>query len=127
MTAPQPRFCISRAEDAAFRPLTGYRDWLAIRDLGLAEATHGQYFAHVTRAAELGGTTGPHYHDMDFQIIYVLKGWVKFAYETEGEVTLKAGDFVYHPPRMVHDLTAYSEDVELFELCSPADYATVDL
>jgi quercetin dioxygenase-like cupin family protein len=127
MTSSEQKFCLSRAQDADFVPLTGYRDWLKIRDLGLSEATNGQHFAHVTRANELGGTTGPHYHEVDFQILYVLKGWVKFEYEEEGEVTLNVGDFVYHPPRMVHNLVDYSPDVELFELLSPAQYATIDL
>ena len=76
---------------------------------------------------EHGATTGVHYHEVDFQILQVLKGWVKFAYEEEREVTLKVGDFVYHPPRMVHNLVDYSADVELFELLSPARHATIDL
>ena len=47
---------------------------------------------------------------MTFQMIYVLKGWVKFWYEREGELMLKAGDFVYHPPRAAHDLLEYRTD-----------------
>ncbi len=54
--------------------MTGFRDWLEVRNLGLAEATQGAYWAHVGRAKDLGCGTGPHYHEMDFQIIYVLKG-----------------------------------------------------
>lgn len=122
-----PKFCLSRGEDGEFKPMTGYRDWLKIRDLGLSDATHGQYDAWVTRANDLGGSTGRHYHEYDFQIMFVLKGWVKMYYEGEGEFILRAGDFVYHPPRHVHDFMDYSPDIEIFELASPADHSAIDV
>lgn len=62
MSVQQPGFCLSRGNDARFEPMTGYRDWLKIRDLGLSEATHGQFDAWVTRANQMGGSTGRHYH-----------------------------------------------------------------
>lgn len=127
MPRPKPAFCLSRAKDATFTPMTGYRDWLKIRDLGLSEATHGDYDAWVTRANDLGGSTGRHYHEYDFQIMFVLKGWVKMYYEGEGEFVLEAGDFVYHPPRHVHDFMEYSEDIEIFELAAPANHHSIDL
>ena len=120
------KFCISRAKEANFAN-DQFRDWLTARDLGLSEATNGAYGAQVTRAKELGHATGPHYHEMTFQIIYVLKGWVTLWYEGEGEFTLSKGDFVYHPPTATHDLRHYSEDVELLELFAPAHPKTVDV
>ena len=120
------KFCVSRAKEAIFRK-DQFRDWLTSRDLGLSEATNGAYGAQVTRARELGHATGPHSHEMTFQIIYVLKGWVKLWYEGEGEFTLSEGDFVYHPPTAIHDLRDYSEDVELLELFAPAHPKTVDV
>ena len=107
--------------------MSGYRDWFAIRDLGLSEATHGQYDAYVTRANELGGKGGRHYHEYNFQIMFVLKGWVKMWHEGEGEFILKPGDFVYHPPRHVHDLLDYSEDFEILEMFSPKIRASIDV
>ena len=120
-------FCMSLADDAHFEPMHGYRDWLKIRDLGLSDATHGAYDAWVTRANDLGRSTGRHYHNYDFQIMYVTRGWVKIFYQGKGEFVLKAGDFVYHPPGHVHDFTEYSEDIEIFELASPADHSCVDV
>ncbi len=122
-----PKFCLSRGKDAEFKPMTGYRDWLKIRDLGLSEATDGQFDAWVTRANDLGGSTGRHYHEYDFQIMYVTKGWVKMYYEGEGEFVLHAGDFVYHPPRHIHDFMEYSDDIEIFELASPANHSAIDV
>lgn len=124
-TTEETKFCISRADE----PFTddGFRDWLIKRDFGLAAATNGAYGGQVTRAREIGHTTGPHWHPMTFQLVYVLKGWVKFWYEGEGEYTFKAGDFVYHPPRAAHNLLDYSEDMELLEIFSPAEPGTMDL
>jgi quercetin dioxygenase-like cupin family protein len=119
------KLCISRAKDAVFAD-DQFRDWLAARDLGLAEATGGAFGGQVTRAKELGHATGPHFHEMTFQVVYVLKGWVTFWYEGEGEFTFEQGDFVYHPPTAVHDLRDYSEDVELLELFAPAHPKTHD-
>jgi len=127
MTERKPIFCLSKAKDAKFEPMSGYRDWFAIRDLGLSEATHGQYDAYVTRANELGGKGGRHYHEYNFQIMFVLKGWVKMWHEGEGEFILKPGDFVYHPPRHVHDLLDYSEDFEILEMFSPKIRASIDV
>lgn len=127
MSDPAAKFCLSRARDAHFEPMHGYRDWLKIRDLGLSAATHGKFDAWVTRANDLGGSTGRHYHNYEFQIMYVTRGWVKMYYEGEGEFVLEAGDFVYHPPRHVHDFMDYSEDIEIFELASPADHSAIDV
>ncbi|MDX1430448.1 MAG: cupin domain-containing protein [Rhodothermales bacterium] len=125
-TATGNKLCISRAENAAFGA-DQFRDWLTARDLGLAAATDGAYGAQVTRARAPGHATGPHYHEMTFQIVYVLRGWVTFWYEGEGEFTLGEGDFVYHPPTAVHDLRAYSDNVELLEIFAPAHPKTVDV
>lgn len=127
MSSTQSSFCLSRAEDAHFEPMHGYRDWLKIRDLGLKTATQGAYDAWVTRANDLGGSSGRHYHNYEFQIMYVIRGWVKMFYEGEGEFVLRAGDFVYHPPRHVHDFMEYSADIEIFELASPADHSCVNV
>jgi quercetin dioxygenase-like cupin family protein len=118
-TTDEGRFCISRAADAKFTN-DPFRDWLTSRDFGLDEATNGAFGGQITRARELGHTTGPHRHNMTFQMVYVLKGWVKFWYEGEGEFVFKEGDFVYHPPRALHDLRDYSADVELLEIFAPA-------
>jgi mannose-6-phosphate isomerase-like protein (cupin superfamily) len=40
---------------------------------------------------------------------------------------LQAGDFVYHPPQHIHDFMEYSDDIEIFELASPADHSAIDV
>ncbi len=63
MSEAEHKFSLSRAKDGKFEPMTGYRDWLKIRDLGLSETTNGTFDAWVTRANDLGSTTGRHYHE----------------------------------------------------------------
>ena len=127
MTEEETKFLVTRATEGQFEPMTGYRDWLKINDLGLSEATNGQFDAWKTKAVELGGSTGRHYHNYDFQIMYVIKGWVKMYYEGEGEMILNEGDFVYHPKGHVHDFMEYSEDLELLEIASPANHHSIDV
>lgn len=119
-------FSLSRAKGAKFRK-DGLRAFFEYRDLGIKEATHGRFNAEVIRAGTVKNYTraGRHYHKLDFQLVYVLKGWVKFEYEGEGSFTLKAGDCVLQPPEIRHELTAFSKDMELLEVTSPADFRTL--
>ena len=41
----------------------------------------------------------PHYHDVDFQMVYVLKGWFTSEFEGEGVHTFHAGSCWIQPPR----------------------------
>jgi mannose-6-phosphate isomerase-like protein (cupin superfamily) len=122
-------FSISRAEDAVFK--TGLRSFMEYRDLGIDHATHGQFRAHVIRikkdapGAHDLHTTGLHKHACDFQMFYVLKGWMKFVYEGHGEQTVRAGDCVLQPAGIVHNELECSDDVEILEIYSPAVHQTL--
>ena len=58
------------------------------------------------------------------QMVYILKGWVVFEYEGEGEVMLRPGSCVLQPPGIRHREIKHSDDLELIEICSPAEFAT---
>jgi mannose-6-phosphate isomerase-like protein (cupin superfamily) len=128
MSAPKQSFTVSRAEGAEYK--TGLRSFMEYRDLGIAEATHGQFRAHVIRIKKDGPgahdlhTTGLHQHLCDFQMFYVLKGWIRFVYEGQGEHTFRAGDCVLQPPSIVHNELECSDDVEVLEIYSPAVHET---
>ncbi|MBI1394928.1 MAG: cupin [Betaproteobacteria bacterium] len=130
MTALKQKFSVSYAKDAVYKD--GLREFLEYRDLGIADATHGQYRAHVIRVkADHRGTdhdmhtTGLHQHMCDFQMVYVLKGWISFVYEgQEGEFTFRAGDCFLQPPGIVHNELRCSDDLELIEIYSPAVHET---
>jgi mannose-6-phosphate isomerase-like protein (cupin superfamily) len=132
MSAPQQQlFSVSRAKDAVYKP--GLRSFMEYRDLGIEKATHGQFRAHVIRIKpDAGGdhelhTTGLHKHLCDFQMFYVLKGWIKFVYEGEGEHLFRAGDCVLQPAGIVHNELECSDDLEVLEIYSPAVHQTVAL
>ena len=120
----QQKLTISRAGDGGFKA-GGLRSFFEYRDLGIGEATGGRFHAQVIRAKQACGEgTGRHRHALDFQMVYILKGWADFTYEGQGEVTLRAGDSVLQPPGILHELTACSDDLEMIEITAPADFET---
>lgn len=120
---PTPRTMVRHAADSGFD--RGLRAFFEYRDLGIRDATHGAFGAHVIRAVP-GEHPEPkwHTHDLAFQMVYVLKGWVRFEYEDIGEVELRPGDCVHQPPRVRHREIAHSDDLELIEITAPAEFAT---
>jgi quercetin dioxygenase-like cupin family protein len=124
-TAAWPRgFALSHAADATWNE--GLRAFFSYRDLGVAEATAGRVGAHVIRAREASSDPGErHRHTLDFQLVYVLRGWVDFEYEGVGRVRLEAGSSVVQPPGIRHAELAHSADVEMLEITLPARFETV--
>jgi mannose-6-phosphate isomerase-like protein (cupin superfamily) len=60
-------------------------------------------------------------------MIYVPCGWVRFEYEDAGEVDLRPGDGVYRLPGAHHRKVTHSDDLELLEITSPADFAIAEV
>jgi len=126
---PKQRIAISHYRDEDFKA-DGLRSYAHYRDLGVAEASHGLAQAHVIR---LIGPCNPaevsklHFHDLEFQMVYVLKGWVKTYMEGQGETLMKQGSAWTQPPRIKHLILDYSDDVELLEVILPAEFKTVEL
>jgi mannose-6-phosphate isomerase-like protein (cupin superfamily) len=123
-------FAVSLSKDAVYAD--GLRPFLEYRDLGIKHATAGKFRAHVLRVkkgADHSGlhTTGLHQHRLDFQMIYILKGWIRFTYEGHGEHTFGPGDCCLQPPGIIHNELDCSDDLELLEITSPGDYETVAL
>lgn len=119
-------FTISRARDGGFES-GGLRQKFEYRDLDIAAATKGRFHAHVVR---IGGTgqqlAAEHWHELDFQLVYILQGWISFDYDGVGEVRLEAGDCVHQPPGIHHAVLGHSPDLELLEVTSPADFTTTE-
>ncbi len=128
MSEDKQLFSASLAKDAVYK--TGLRSFMEYRDLGIEQATHGQFRAHVIRIKkEAAGahalhTTGLHQHLCDFQMFYVLNGWIKFVYDGQGEHTFHAGDCILQPPGIVHNELDCSDDLEVLEIYSPAVHET---
>ncbi|MFC3615157.1 cupin domain-containing protein [Lutimaribacter marinistellae] len=117
-------FTISHADASAFRG-EGLRAFFEYRQLGIAEATQGKFGAHVIRAVPGMESPGAwHSHALDFQMVYVTRGWVVFEYEGQGEHILREGSCVLQPPGIVHREVRHSDDMELIEITSPAEFDT---
>ena len=126
---PKQRIAISHHREEDFKA-DGLRAYAAYRDLGIKDATDGLAQAHVIR---LIGPCNPeevsklHFHDIDFQMVYVLKGWVKTYMEGQGETMMQQGSAWTQPPRIRHMIMDYSDDVELLEVILPAEFKTVEI
>ena len=125
---PKQKFTVSHHREEDFDQ--GLRPYSAYRDLGFAPATGGLVQAHVirmTKPFEEGEVSTPHYHDVDFQMVYVLKGWFRTEFEGEGVHTFTAGSCWIQPPKIKHTVRGYSDDCELLEIVLPAGFETVTL
>jgi len=126
---PKQRFVVSHHREEDFRA-DGLRAYAEYRDLGIAKGTHGLARAHVIR---LIGPCNPqevsklHLHDVEFQMVYVLKGWVKTYLEGQGEILMREGSCWTQPPRIRHLIRDYSDECELLEVILPADFETIEL
>ena len=118
------RFHVLHERDSAFVH-DGLRPYFEYRDLGIKDATGGKAVMHVIRAHAGHQVTGEwHRHEVQLQIVYVLKGWVTFEYEGQGEHTLVAGTCVHQAPGIRHREIAHSDDLELIEIVLPGDFKT---
>ncbi|MGZ0186751.1 MAG: cupin domain-containing protein [Alphaproteobacteria bacterium] len=128
-------FSTAYAKDAEWTQ--GLREFFEYRDLGVTSGTGGQVRAHHLRVKHEGDTstlhtTGLHRHELTFQMIYILKGWIEFVYHVEGEDgatkeevhRFGPGDCCLQPPSILHNELQCSDDLELVEVTSPGNFQT---
>jgi hypothetical protein len=122
------RIAISHHRDEDFA--AGLRSYAKYRDLGIADATNGMVRAHVLRFVEPCDpvvVSIKHYHDTEFQMVYVLKGWVKTELEGKGAVLWREGSSWTQPRNIRHVNNDYSSDCELLEVILPAEFETTEV
>jgi mannose-6-phosphate isomerase-like protein (cupin superfamily) len=108
---------------------TGLRSYAAYRDLGVHQATDGAVQAHVIR---LLGACDPevvsirHLHGVQFQFLYMLKGWMIGEYDGR-RVKMEEGSCWIQPNSIPHTVLDYSENCEMIELILPGTFKTVEL
>ena len=125
---PRQKFTVSHHGEQSFR--SGLRNYAKYRDLGISKATGGMVQAHVIRfvpPCRAEEVAKRHYHDVDFQMVYVLKGWLRSEFEGQGEILLRTGACWIQPPRIKHTVLEYSDDCEVLEIILPAEFETVML
>ncbi len=103
----------------------GLREFFVYRDLGVAAATGGRVIAQIVRAKTppMSGT-GWHFHEAEFHMIYMLKGWARFMYE-EQNTLVETGDCIHQRPGIRHYLFDYSLDMEFLEIVGPANFKSI--
>lgn len=119
------KFNHNEASEADWTP--GLREIFEYRDLGIKDATQGDYIAHIVRAngKEMSDEVQEwHIHECTFQFVYVLEGWAKFEYAGQGIRTIKKGDCINQRPMIPHREIACSKDFAVLELVAPADFKT---
>jgi len=118
-------FVHNLAKDATWTP--GLREIFDYRDLGIKDGTNGDYVAHLIKAngkKQSDQVQHWHVHECDFQFVMVLNGWAKFEYEGQGVHTIRKGDCILQPPKIPHREIECSDDFEVLEVVSPADFKT---
>jgi mannose-6-phosphate isomerase-like protein (cupin superfamily) len=125
---PKQSFVVNHLNEADFKA-DGLRTYARYRDLGLAPATGGMVQAHVIRLVPpcTDEVRKRHFHKVDFQMVYVLKGWMKNEFEGQGEQTMRAGTCWIQPPGIKHTVLDYSDDCEVLEIILPAEFDTVEV
>jgi mannose-6-phosphate isomerase-like protein (cupin superfamily) len=102
------------------------RAGMCYRDL-VPDRLGGAFIASHIRILE-GGPVGDyvHFHKIRFQTIFCRKGWVRVAYEGQGEpLVMHAGDCVLQPPLIRHRVMESSAGAEVVEICTPAEHITM--
>jgi Cupin domain len=125
---PKQTFNANHFREEDFRA-DGLRTYAKYRDLGMSKASNGLLQAHVIRLVppcDPKVVSKRHYHDVDVQMIYVLKGWIKGEYDGQ-VVTMRQGGAWLQPPKIKHTVLDYSDDCELLEIVLPAEFKTVEL
>lgn len=102
------------------------RAGMRYRDL-VPDRLDGAFIASHIRILE-GGPVADyvHFHKIRFQAIFCRKGWVRVAYEGQGEpLVMRAGDCVLQPPLIRHRVMESSAGAEVVEICAPAEHITM--
>lgn len=112
--------------DDQYRRGDGPRAFFLYRDLGTRGPTSDRIHFHVVRATEPGVGTGWHYHSMS-QWFMVIGGSADISVEDHRKVALGWGDAmcIGAGAAMRHNVTDFSADYLVLEMCIPAEYETI--
>ena len=120
------KFVVNKSSEKIFKQ--GLRSFFEYSNLGIDLATNGDYGANIIKAVAGKHLVGKwHSHAVNFQMVYIIEGWIKFEYENEGVFLLKKGDSVLQPPNINHREIEHSEDLVLIEITSPAEFESINI
>jgi quercetin dioxygenase-like cupin family protein len=122
--------------EAQNRPVAARRRQLdaqgpqAVSGISGSEATEGRVGGTIGRAIkkfEPGGGAKRHYHNTGFHLIFVMQGWFRTEFEGLGEVVVRQGDCIAYQGEIPQEHIEYSDDFEVMQIASPADYGTENI
>ena len=123
-TEPTMKIAVTSAKNPDL--VEGRRSFFQYRDLGVQKASAGWMRAQVMSAITgMTQPTGWHYHVCEGQFVYAIKGFVELEFEDGTNCRLEAGDSCFIPGGMKHNELRTSDDVEIVEVCLPANMGTV--
>lgn len=101
------------------------RAGMQYRDL-IPDRFGGRFIASHIRIPDGGPVPDyVHHHDIQFQMIFCVNGWVRVVYEHQGEpMLMEAGDCFLQPPHIRHRVLECSDQMEVVEIASPAEHET---
>ena len=106
----------------------GRRSFFQYRDLGIADATDGDFGFTVVRAKPgEPATTDWHFHTCALQVVYCLNGWEDLRFEDGQTVRLLPGSCLNIPPGAGHIEVSYSPDMEVLVFTGPASIGTTEI
>jgi len=121
---PKMKAAVTSAKQPDY--VEGRRDFFKYRDLGVTGASDGWMRAQVMSAVTgMTQPTGWHYHVCEGQFVYALKGFVELEFEDGTQCRLEPGDSCFIPGGMKHNEIRTSDDLEILEVCLPANMGTV--
>jgi quercetin dioxygenase-like cupin family protein len=121
---PKMKVAVTTAKQPDY--VEGRRSFFKYRDLGVGAASDGWMRAQVMQAVTgMTEPTGWHYHVCEGQFVYALKGFVELEFEDGTQCRLEAGDSCFIPGGLRHNEIRTSNDVEILEICLPANMGTV--
>ncbi|MEO7410274.1 MAG: cupin domain-containing protein [Sphingomicrobium sp.] len=115
-----PEFLLTHAsrDGGAGRAGMQYRDLIPSRLGGHSIASHIQ-------VADGPVDDWVHYHELAFQLIVVIRGWVRLVYQGQGDpFVMHPGDMVLQPPGIRHRVLESGDGLEVVEVSGPAVHAT---
>lgn len=119
----RPELVVTRfAKDAAWH---SGRAGLQYRDL-IPSRLGGRFIASHIRITEGGPVPDyTHFHKIRVQMIHCVNGWIRVAYEDQGDAfVMQAGDCVLQPPRIRHRVMEASAGAAVVEIACPAEHET---
>ena len=115
---------IDYASEARYSP--GRRAFFKYRNLGVETASNGRARGYQnTSIAGMLDSTGWHYHECDFQFVYLLKGELILEFEDGTAHHLSQGDSMFIPGGLRHNEIYVSEDKDSIEFSMPDKIGTV--